>query len=261
MLLISLTESNADLQKIVAFENAFERLLAIIDEEGAVMGGIIVQDCLQLVQNLLRYNVSNQNYFRETSCIQRIPGLFTDEAVDAQGRRDVSSKDHWSDQRGNNMIMVLELIRVLVVPDHSNTAANQKSMHQCGVLQLLIDLSLTSNAPQRVKTSAFYALSELVRLNKVNHETLSKAVIIPAHPPAAPSDDRISSLTPPTRSSAQLSRSSFQSGRSSAQGGEPRERCPAIEEVVAIAVGKYSGSTYSIRAAATCLFQVRSFLL
>lgn len=58
--MISLTESNADLQKIVAFENAFERLLAIIDEEGAVMGGIIVQDCLQLVQNLLRYNVSNQ---------------------------------------------------------------------------------------------------------------------------------------------------------------------------------------------------------
>ena len=58
--MISLTESNADLQKIVAFENAFERLLTIIDEEGAVMGGIIVQDCLQLVQNLLRYNVSNQ---------------------------------------------------------------------------------------------------------------------------------------------------------------------------------------------------------
>lgn len=60
LLLISLTESNADLQKIVAFENAFERLLAIIADEGAISGGIIVQDCLQLVQNLLRYNVSNQ---------------------------------------------------------------------------------------------------------------------------------------------------------------------------------------------------------
>ena len=129
-------------------------------------------------------------------------------------------------------------------------------MHQCGILQLLIDLALTSNAPQRVKTSAFYGLSELIRLNKVNQDTLSKAIIIPAQPPSAPSDDRLSSLTPPTRSSAQLSRSSFQSGRSSAQGGEQRERCPAIEEVVAIAVGKYSGSTYSIRAAATCLFQV-----
>ncbi|KAG0204277.1 hypothetical protein BGX28_003737 [Mortierella sp. GBA30] len=246
-------ESNADLQKIVAFENAFERLLAIIDEEGAISGGIIVQDCLQLVQNLLRYNVSNQNYFRETSCIQRIPALFSEEMVGESGKQDLSMKDVWSDQKGNNMIMVLELIRVLVVPDHSNTVPNQ----------LLIDLALTSNAPQRVKASALYALAELIRLNKVNQDALSKAVIIPAHPPPTPSVDPSSTLTPPGRSSAQLSRTSFQSGRGSAQGNhrsmEQRERCPAIVEVVAIAVGNYPGCTYSVRAAATCLFQ--SFVL
>ncbi|KAF9562533.1 hypothetical protein EC968_005203 [Mortierella alpina] len=263
LLLISLTESNADLQKIVAFENAFERLLAIIADEGAISGGIIVQDCLQLVQNLLRYNVSNQNYFRETSCIQRIPALFSEEMIDENGQQDLTMKDVWSDQKGNNMIMVLELIRVLVVPDHSNTAPNQKSMFQSGILQLLVDLALTSNAPQRVKASALYALAELIRLNKVNQDALSKAVIIPAHPPPAPSNDGSSALTPPGRSSAQLSRTSFQSGRGSAQGDhrslEPRERCPAIVEVVAIAVGNYPGCTYSVRAAATCLFQ--SFVL
>jgi len=70
LLLISLTESNADLQKIVAFENAFERLLAIIADEGAISGGIIVQDCLQLVQNLLRYNVSNQVMSNEPCSIK-----------------------------------------------------------------------------------------------------------------------------------------------------------------------------------------------
>ncbi|KAG0019763.1 hypothetical protein BGZ80_005304 [Entomortierella chlamydospora] len=250
-------ESNADLQKIVAFENAFERLLAIINDEGAIDGGIIVQDCLQLVQNLLRYNVSNQNYFRETSCIQRIPALFEEETVGDNRRHDPTIKDTWSDQKGNNMIMVLELIRVLVVPDHSNTAPNQKSMYQSGILQRLIDLSLTSNAPQRVKASAFYALAELIRLNKVNQDALSKAVIIPAHPPAVQLEDSSTALFPPNRSSTQLSRSSFQSGRGSAL--EARERCPAIVEVVAIAVGRYPGCTYSVRAAATCLFQ--SFVL
>ncbi|KAI8345867.1 p115 like vesicle tethering protein [Mortierella sp. GBAus27b] len=234
LLLVSLTESNADLQKIVAFENAFERLLAIIDEEGAISGGIIVQDCLQLVQNLLRYNVSNQNYFRETSCIQRIPALFEEDPSDDRGKHDPSLTDPWSDQKGNNMIMVLELIRVLVVPDHSNTVPNQKAMYQCGILQLLVNLSLTSNAPQRVKASALYALGELIRLNKVNQDALSKAIIIPAHPPAVPIEDPSSTLTPP-------------------------ERCPAIVEVVAIAVGQYPGCTYSVRAAATCLFQ--SFVL
>ncbi|ORZ13357.1 p115 like vesicle tethering protein [Lobosporangium transversale] len=268
LLLISLTESNADLQKIVAFENAFERLLAIIDEEGAVSGGIIVQDCLQLVQNLLRYNVSNQNYFRETSCIQRIPSLFEDDTLDSNGRHELPLRDQWSDQKGNNMIMILELIRVLVVPDHSNTAPNQRSMSQCGILQLLIDLSLASNAPQRVKASAFYALAELIRLNKVNQDALSKAVITPAHPPPVPIGDASLSLAAPSRSSTQLSRSSFQSGRGSTVGDrgaqahrhlEVRERCPAIVEVVAIAVGRYPGCTYSVRAAATCLFQ--SFVL
>ena len=60
MLLISLTEINADIQKIVAFGNTFERLLAIIEEEEGISGGIIVQDSLSLTYNLLRYNVSNQ---------------------------------------------------------------------------------------------------------------------------------------------------------------------------------------------------------
>ncbi|KAF9377653.1 hypothetical protein CPC16_011732 [Podila verticillata] len=256
LLLISLTESNADLQKIVAFENAFERLLAIIDEEGALTGGIIVQDCLQLVQNLLRHNVSNQNYFRETSCIQRIPELFNSDSVDEHGKHDPSLKDMWSDQKGNNMIMVLELIRVLVVPDHSNTIANQKSMYQCGILPLLVDLSLSSNAPQRVKASALYALAELIRLSKVNQESLSKSVIIPAHPPPVIVEEANAGHTPPSRTSAQLNRSSFQSGRGSTQANfGPRARCPAIVEVVAIAVGVYPGCSYSVRAAATCLFQ------
>jgi hypothetical protein len=60
LLLISLTETNADIQKIVAFGNTFERLLAIIEEEEGISGGIIVQDSLSLTHNLLRYNVSNQ---------------------------------------------------------------------------------------------------------------------------------------------------------------------------------------------------------
>ena len=59
-MLIRLTENDADIQKIIAFENTFERLLHIIEEEGATKGGIIVQDCFQLMHNLLRHNISNQ---------------------------------------------------------------------------------------------------------------------------------------------------------------------------------------------------------
>jgi hypothetical protein len=39
LLLQQLTKNNAAIQKIVAFENAFERLLDIITEEGSSDGG------------------------------------------------------------------------------------------------------------------------------------------------------------------------------------------------------------------------------
>lgn len=130
-------------------------------------------------------------------------------------------------------------------------------MFQCGILPLLVDLSLSSNAPQRVKASALYALAELIRLSKVNQESLSKSVIIPAHPPPVIDEEASTGHTPPSRTSAQINRSSFQSGRGSTQVNlGPRAKCPAIVEVVAIAVGVYPGCTYSVRAAATCLFQV-----
>lgn len=60
LLLLSLTSSNADIQKIVAFMGAFDRLFQIIEREGGLDGGIVTQDCLSCIGNLLRYNVSNQ---------------------------------------------------------------------------------------------------------------------------------------------------------------------------------------------------------
>lgn len=60
LLLISLTRSNTEIQKLVTFQATFEKLLDIIEDEEGISGGIIVQDSLTLMHNLLRYNVSNQ---------------------------------------------------------------------------------------------------------------------------------------------------------------------------------------------------------
>lgn len=60
LLLIFLTRSAEEIQKIVVFEGAFERLFHIVTDEGGSDGGIIVQDCLELLNNLLRNNPSNQ---------------------------------------------------------------------------------------------------------------------------------------------------------------------------------------------------------
>jgi len=65
LLLIQLTKGNANIQKIVAFENAFDRIFDVIQQEGNADGGIVVEDCLLLMLNLLRGNISNQNFFKE----------------------------------------------------------------------------------------------------------------------------------------------------------------------------------------------------
>ena len=75
LLLEALTATNANIQKIVVFEGLFEKLFSIVSEEGYSSGGIIVEDCLRLVDNLVRDNLSNQNYFRESGCLSRIPPL------------------------------------------------------------------------------------------------------------------------------------------------------------------------------------------
>lgn len=60
LLLPALLAGNADLQKIIAFSGAFEKLIDIIAAENGIEGGIVVQDALTVIGTLLRFNVSNQ---------------------------------------------------------------------------------------------------------------------------------------------------------------------------------------------------------
>ena len=59
MLQLLLSQS-PDIQKILAFEGAFEKLFTIITQEGGLEGGVTVRDALACVDALLRYNPSNQ---------------------------------------------------------------------------------------------------------------------------------------------------------------------------------------------------------
>jgi len=55
LLLNHLTKSNANIQKIVAFENAFERLLDIVDKEEGIDGGKFLNDIVQCNAGLIFY--------------------------------------------------------------------------------------------------------------------------------------------------------------------------------------------------------------
>ena len=55
-----LISQSPDIQKVLAFEGAFEKLFNIVTQEGGVEGGVITYDTLRCADGLLRFNASNQ---------------------------------------------------------------------------------------------------------------------------------------------------------------------------------------------------------
>lgn len=128
LLLTNLTKSNANIQKIVAFENAFDRLFDVIHSEGGTDGGIVVEDCLLLLLNLLRNNTSNINFFKEGSYIQKLAPMFE--------LPDNLEEVGWSPQKVSNFHCVLLLVRTLVSPSNpvQIITACQKTMRNTNLL-------------------------------------------------------------------------------------------------------------------------------
>ncbi|XP_006010104.1 general vesicular transport factor p115 isoform X1 [Latimeria chalumnae] len=174
LLLQQLARGNAAIQKIIAFENAFERLLDIISEEGNSDGGIVVEDCLLLLVNLLKNNNSNQNFFKEGSYIQRMKPWF-EVGDDNSG---------WSAQKVTNLHLMLQLVRVLVSPMNppGATSSCQKSMFQCGLLQQLCTILMATGVPADILTETINTVSEVIRGSQVNQDYFA-SVNAPSNPP------------------------------------------------------------------------------
>ncbi|WWC94540.1 hypothetical protein V866_001386 [Kwoniella sp. B9012] len=178
LLLPAMLAGNADLQKIVAFSGAFERLFQIIDSEGGVEGGIVVQDALTVIGGLLRFNVSNQNYFRELSLIPTIPRII---GFPSPLPADVPTPDefalqYWPEQKIYNTGLVLGLIRMLV---GGPGGGNQTAMVTGGVTRCLVELSLASNAPNGIKSQALNTLTPILLSSPANQDLLSSLLISP----------------------------------------------------------------------------------
>ncbi|KXZ52056.1 hypothetical protein GPECTOR_10g1079 [Gonium pectorale] len=65
----------SEVQKIAAFEGAFDRISELLREEGGLDGGMVVQDCIELMNNLLMGNMANQRLFREMGHAANLPRL------------------------------------------------------------------------------------------------------------------------------------------------------------------------------------------
>jgi intracellular protein transport protein USO1 len=149
LLLINLTKTtNANIQKIIAFESGFDRIMDIIDGETAEAslgeGGIIVEDCLNLLIQLLKANNSNQSFFIEANYIKKICKYFdlSSKTPDSEQATSSTEKKSWSMQKTINTSLLLKLIRCLVAPNNTNSkqeqiVACQKAYNHFGLLHRL----------------------------------------------------------------------------------------------------------------------------
>jgi len=195
LLLVALTRGNEELQKIVAFEGAFERAFSIIVEEGGVDGGVVVQDCLELCNNLLRDTPSNQTLFRENGFVRNIPALvMVERSIGNDGASAIPA------QKTANVLCALETVHLLVSTDEDQSKrknvrfdaeleammhqqrmdgcrANQAELGKYGTLDILIRAALGDTAVKvvSVRIAALRALAALVRGHEANQTALFSA--------------------------------------------------------------------------------------
>ncbi|CAI9094132.1 OLC1v1029821C1 [Oldenlandia corymbosa var. corymbosa] len=173
LLLTYLTREAEEIQKIVVFEGAFEKIFSIIKEEGGSDGGVVVQDCLELLNNLLRTNASNQVMLRET--------LGFDPLISILRLRGSAYK--FTQQKTINLLSVLETIQLLIYGGqeadpsrHTNRLTNITALVK--VLDQLLMLGVESQwAPVPVRCAALQCIGDLIAGHPQNRDLLATKLL------------------------------------------------------------------------------------
>lgn len=155
LLLNEITQGSVELQKVVAFENTFERLFVLIQNDGSLSGGReLAEDCMSLLAKLLDLNASNQSLFRESGCIGRLAQLLT---ADAKERHESAGDDVATQLiREKNTWGLLTLLRMFLVEGNPGCKANQSAFAKQGLLQLALDLAFSADVQPSLRAEVTY---------------------------------------------------------------------------------------------------------
>ncbi|WFD00237.1 type I protein arginine methyltransferase [Malassezia yamatoensis] len=190
LLMPLLVSRNVDLQKVFAFEGAFERLLDIVAQEGRIEGGVVAQDALTALEALLIDNASNQNYFRETLSIPLLAPLFffppplppnADDAARQEfaQHRDAFLLQEWDEEKLSNALLLIRCIRHLVDGHADDHRENQRAIANSGMTDCLIQLVFASLAPSALKAYSLHLLAAILRHSRQNQDLLRSTVVTP----------------------------------------------------------------------------------
>ncbi|KAI5267465.1 hypothetical protein E4T47_08035 [Aureobasidium subglaciale] len=162
LLLVDLTNvSQTELQKLIAFEDAFQRTFNLIQAEGGLSeGGIVAQDCLSLLANLIRHSHSNQALFRESGCIPRLLDLIKQASTPPEAENEFSRSD-----REKNAWGLLAVLRLFLERGELGTKQNQDVFWRSGVLHLVLTLAFDERAAPHIRMSALKTCADAIIFN------------------------------------------------------------------------------------------------
>ncbi|KJK86957.1 hypothetical protein H633G_09202 [Metarhizium anisopliae BRIP 53284] len=176
-LLIALTPTSTEIQKLVAFENAFERIFAIVAGDGSLtQGGRTVEDCLILLANLLRRNASNQSLFRESGCISKLASLLEGLLQAQLSNADIAV---WAQaQRNRNVYAFLAVLRLFLLSGSAGVSQNQQAFWKQGLVYNILQLAFSREEGQvTIKAEALNTCGDMIRDAKPLQETFAQLMV------------------------------------------------------------------------------------
>ncbi|KAI6799072.1 hypothetical protein KC361_g3104 [Hortaea werneckii] len=241
VLLVDLTSgANEDLRKIVAFEDVYGKVFALIQMEGGLAeAGITAQDCLSLLAHLIKGSASNQTMFREGGCVTHMVRLLAeafppgeDEAAFvAQGRERAT----WG---------LLQLLGLFLEAGESSTPQNQAAFFRMGSAQVLLDLGFCADLATPLRLLALKCAAALIASNPPIQEAFA-ALTVEVH-----------ASSEPTKPSGQVNgiKSTPSSNRGSARQSAEKPRTYVIEALLDLTLASPQDES-SLRAAGCTLIQ------
>ncbi|RMY23159.1 hypothetical protein D0866_11743 [Hortaea werneckii] len=241
VLLVDLTSgANEDLRKIVAFEDVYGKVFALIQMEGGLAeAGITAQDCLSLLAHLIKGSASNQTMFREGGCVTQMVRLLAEAfppdeeeaAFVAQGRERAA----WG---------LLQLLGLFLEAGESSTPQNQAAFFRMGSAQVLLDLSFCANLATPLRILALKCTAALIASNPPIQEAFA-ALTVEVH-----------ASSEPTKPPGQVNgtKSTPSSNRGSARQSAEKPRTYVIEALLDLTLASPQDES-SLRAAGCTLIQ------
>ena len=170
LLLMTVVNDSPHVQRLVAFENIFEKLFSIIEEEGSLRGSIVVNDCISLINNILKYNTSNQTLFIETGHLPKLASLLNEPFA----AMEEDETFYWNEQRINNIVACMDIVSLLVEPGVTTTESNQIQLLRSNILMIVLRLAFYPTISQRIRYVALLTAANVIRENSYCQEDFGK---------------------------------------------------------------------------------------